>query len=102
MKKITDRVEVSRGELTPAQILVLDRALQHHHLPASSPHSIPETLAYVCLRCSSIGESPDPKSRDQLIEFYDVRCCGLTVVFHSEHRVLVDPGKVSFIVRRVN
>jgi hypothetical protein len=99
--EITDRVEVARGELTNEQILVLDRALVHHCLPPSLPYSTPETLAFVCLKCGSIGESPTREDRDILIDHYDVVCCGLTVIFHSEHRVLKDPGKISYIVRKV-
>lgn len=83
---------VARGDLTPEQVTRLDEVLAHHNLPASSPHSTPERLAYACLECGSIGESESREARDSFIDNFDPTCCGVTVIFHSSHRVLVDPS----------
>lgn len=91
--------EVARGDLTPDQIELLDAWLDGHQLPPSSPHSTPETLAWVCLNCGSIGEAKTRQDRDAIIDNFDVKCCGLTVVFHSNHRVLVDPANLGAVVR---
>lgn len=95
---ITDRTEVSRGQLTPVQILRLNKALAHHGLPVSSPHSpAPETLAKVCLKCASIALAPDVETRDFTVANFDMTCCGLTVVFRSSDRVLINPDKLTLI-----
>ena len=92
-----DRVTVSRGDLSATNVLILDRVLIHHGLPKSSPHQVPEKLAYACLNCGSIGECESREARDTFVEHYDVQCCGLTVVFRSTDKVLVDPSKLTIV-----
>lgn len=92
--KLVDQKIVTRGDLSEAHIKLLDRILRHHKLEESSPYKVPERLVYVCLNCGSIGsmdENATSEDRDRTVDAFDFSCCGLTVVFHSKHRVLVDP-----------
>lgn len=86
----TDKVEVARGQLTSGQINTMDNILVGHGLPRTSPNEVPSKLVYVCLNCGSIGEGANTNARDEIVQHYDLRCCGLTVVFHSNQKVLVD------------
>lgn len=90
--------EVSRGQLTEDQIVLLDEALAHHGLEATSPHSTPETVAAVCLKCGTVSVAHTRENRDVIVENYDLTCCGLTVTFHSDNKVLVNPDLLVVIV----
>lgn len=88
--------EITRGQCTPEQIVRLDELLVHHGFESSSPYSMPETVAYVCLDCGSVGIAPDQRNRDIMVENFDLSCCETVVTFHSSYRVLVDPSKLTF------
>lgn len=92
--------EFARGHLTDTQLARLDDVLESHGYPKSTPFSVPERLAKVCLECGSIAEAVDQETRDFCVENFDMRCCGDTVIFHSSQRVLVDPSKLT-IIRKV-
>jgi hypothetical protein len=81
---------IARGDLTVAQVMILDKYLAHHGFPPSVPHAVPDLVAYVCLGCGCIGVAGDNLSRDSHVENYDFACCDTTVTFHSDDRVLVD------------
>ena len=87
---------VTRGDLSEDEIFLLDVHLAHHALPLSSAHSTPERVGFVCLACGSVGVSENRAARDTFTENFDPTCCGKTVWFHSDHRVLVDPSTLSF------
>lgn len=90
--------ECARGDLTAKQIELLDEHLVNAGFPASSPYNNgPDTLVSVCLNCGSTVETTDKTSRDMYSEHFDMSCCGLTVIFNSNHRVLVDPSKLTII-----
>lgn len=97
MHRLSVPHSVTRGELAADQIVLLDEALAHHGLPKTSPHQIPERLAYACLMCGSIGEAPTQESRDALVDNFDFTCCGLTVIFHSNQRTLIDPSQFTVV-----
>jgi hypothetical protein len=85
---------VARGDLSTDEILLLDVTLLHARLPISSDSSFPATVGWVCLQCGSVGVHTSDKARDTYVETFDVTCCGKTVWFHSDHRVLVDVSKL--------
>ncbi len=96
-KSLYERCEKSRGSLTESQLTTLDELLAHHNLPESSPYETPERLAFVCLSCGSIGEGASREHRDEVVLNSDLTCCGLTVIFHSSHRVLVNPANLTIV-----
>lgn len=89
--------EVSRGQLTAQQILILDRALVHNGLTATSPFEIPEKVAAVCLKCGIISEAESREQRDLITRDFDLTCCGLTVTFNSTQRVLINPDNLKVV-----
>lgn len=100
MFSLTDREEVSRGQLSRDQVVLLDETLAGHGLPQTSSDKVIDHVAFVCLQCGSVGVCSDNESRDSFINNCDATCCGLTVTFHSDHRVLVNTENL--VVRSVN
>lgn len=97
MYTLNSRTVVSRGDLSDEQVKLLDAHLAHFDLPPTSPYHTPDKLVKVCLKCGSIAEAPDNETRDFCVDNYDLRCCGLTVVFHSKQAVLVNPDNLTII-----
>ena len=100
MFSLTDREEVSRGQLSRDQVVLLDEVLAGHGLPETSSHKVIDHVAFVCLLCGSVGVSSTNESRDYFVDNFTTTCCGLTVTFHSDDKVLVNPANM--VVRSVN
>jgi hypothetical protein len=94
----TEYVTTDVGSLEGLQVVRYQETLAHHGIDSLDVATGKKNnLAYVCLRCQSIGECGTPEARDAFVDNYDVQCCGVTVVFHSSHAVLVDPAKLTLV-----
>ena len=102
---------VSRGQLSPQEVIRLDEVLAHHDLPASSPHKtrpVPGLIS-ACLGCGTVTEASaapvipgktQEESADWYVDNYDFshpECDSHVVIFHSSHRTLVDPLELRVI-----